>query len=165
MLKNCTEVKLKEENSRSSERQEVTALQQTFQINTGDKKAKNEREKTPSQNPKRTKRVSHSTDSYKGKLGVKATPRPKLSYHSYFKYPLSLVMLKVSKKSPSISSADVNGCTGTAAGSTWPSTQQVHGCAPLLCKDKRLGHDMRAFGVVFNFSVQQLEKLNEKNKV
>lgn len=73
------------------------------------------------------------------KHSVKATPHPKLSYHSYFKYPLSLVMLKVSKKSPSISSADVNGCTGTAAGSTWPSTQQVHGCAPFSASTNNLG--------------------------
>lgn len=129
LLKNCTEVKLKEGNSRSSEQQEVTELQQILQINTGDKKAKNEREKTLFPNPKWTNWGSYSTDSYKGKLGVKETPCPKLSYHSYFKqHLLSLVMLRVSKQSPSSSSADMNRCTGMEE-LQWGA----HGPAPSKC--------------------------------
>lgn len=78
LLKNYTEVKLKEGNTRSSEQQEVTPLWQMFQININmgglkgkGKKKKKKKENTPTPNPKSTNPVRYSIESYKGKLTVK----------------------------------------------------------------------------------------------
>lgn len=75
-------------------------------------------------------------------------------------------MLKVSKKSPSSSSAGVSGCAGTEELQQGACVAQHTASAqlcPLFCKHKGPGHDTGASEVVFNFSVYQLEKLSEKS--
>lgn len=78
-----------------------TAVADISDKHTGPKGKK--KEKTPTQNTKSTNRMRYRIESYKGKLSYKVTPSPKLSYCSYFKYLLSLIVLKASKKSPSSS--------------------------------------------------------------
>lgn len=168
LLKNCTEVKLKQGNCWSSEQQEVTVLQQVFQINMGDKKAKNGKEKPLFQRdktPQRDKLSELQHCQLQSKLRVQVTPSPKLSYRSYFKHLLCLAMLKGSEKSPS------------SIVLTWAQEQrncsrehvaQHTTCAQLCslpCKHKGLGRDMRSLGLVFNSSVYQLEKFNLKRSL
>lgn len=141
LLKNCTEVKLKQGNSWSWEQQEVTVPQQILQINTGDEKAKSKRAKTPFQNPTWSNWVSHKA-SYKVKISFKVTPSPKLSCGSYFEHLLSLVVVKVSKNSPWSSSADVSGCTGTEElqwGARGPAHSKCMAVPPFSASTKDLG--------------------------
>lgn len=117
-------------------------------------KGKKWKRKNTSPNPKWTNWASYSTASSKAKLSVKVTQSkaflaqlfwtPEPGYGESF------------KESPWSSSGDVSGCAGTEE-LQWGARVAQHSATaqlcPLLCKHKGLGCDMRAAGLVFNFSV------------
>lgn len=131
------------------------------------RKGKKWKSKNTIPKPKWTNWVSHKA-SYKVKLSVKVTPSPELSCGSYFAHLQSLVMVTVSEKLPSSSSADVSRCTGTEElqrGARGPAHSKCMAVPPFSASTKKgLGHDRRASGLVFNISVYQQEKLNWKKK-
>lgn len=91
--------------------------------------------------PKWTNWVSHKA-SYKVKLGVQVTPSPKLPCGSYFAHLQSLVMVTVSEKPPSSSSADTSRCTGTEElqrGARGPAHSKCMAVPPFSASTKHLG--------------------------